>query len=108
MTRSILWSGLRFSNDPLQELIVELHNLERELARFEARYGILSETFYAWYQSGQEPEDPDWVQDLAMWAGTYQLKLRRQDKYRRLVEETLAQANVLMVMRESLLAGAAA
>jgi len=93
---------------PLQELIVELHNLERELARFEARYGILSETFYAWYQSGQEPKNPDWVQDLAMWAGTYQLKLRRQDKYRRLVEETLAQANVPMVMRESLLAGAAA
>lgn len=93
---------------PLQELIIELHNLERELARFEARYGILSETFYAWYQSGHEPEDLDWVQDLAMWAGTYQLKLRRHDKYRRIVEETLAQHNVLMVMRESLLAGAAA
>ena len=91
----------------LQELIVELHNLERELARFEARYGLLSETFYAWYQSGQEPEDPGWVQDFALWAGTYQLKLRRQEKYRRLVAEALVQRNVPTLMRESLLVGAA-
>jgi len=91
----------------LQELIVELHNLERELARFEARYGLLSETFYAWYQSGQEPEDAGWVQDFALWAGTYQLKLRRQEKYRRLVADALAQRNVPTLMRESLLVGAA-
>jgi len=93
---------------PLQELITELHKLERELARFEARYGLLSETFYTWYQSGQEPEDPGWVQDFALWAGMYQLKLRRQEKYRRLVAEVLAQRNVPMLMRESLLVGAAA
>ena len=93
---------------PLQELILELHNLERELARFEARYGLLSETFFTWYQSGQEPEDPGWVQDFALWAGTYQLKLRRQEKYRQLVTKALAQRNVPTLMRESLLTGAAA
>ncbi len=93
---------------PLQELIAELHNLERELARFEARYGLLSETFYAWYQSGQEPEDPGWVQDFALWAGTYQLKLRRQEKYRHLIAEALVQRNVPLLMRESLLMGSAA
>ncbi len=92
----------------LQTLVAELHALEEELARFEARYGLLSETFFAWYQSGQEPEDPGRVQDLAMWAGTYQLKLRRQEKYRRLVKEALAQRNVPTLMRESLLVGAAA
>jgi len=92
----------------LQELIVELHNLERELARFETRYGLLSETFFGWYQSGQEPEDPGWVQDFGLWAGTYQLKLRREEKYRRLVKEALAQRNVSTLMRESLLAGALA
>jgi hypothetical protein len=79
---------------PLQELIAELHNLEQELARFEARYGLLSETFFTWYQSGQEPEDSDWVQDFALWAGTYQLKLRRQEKYQRLVTETLTRYDV--------------
>ncbi len=92
----------------LQALVAELHALEQELARFEARYGLLSETFFAWYQSGQEPEDSGRVQDLAMWAGTYQLKLRRQEKYRRLVKATLAQRNVPTLMRESLLIGSAA
>ena len=69
----------------LQELIAELHNLECELTRFEARYGFRSDTFFNWYQSGEEPENSDWVQDFALWAGTYQLKLRRQQKYSRLV-----------------------
>lgn len=91
---------------PLQELITELHNLDQELARFERKYGVLSETFFAWYQSGEEPDDPDWVQDFALWAGTYQLKLRRQEKYRRLVVETLARRGAPTLMRESLLARA--
>ncbi|MBN1877651.1 MAG: hypothetical protein JXA33_25740 [Anaerolineae bacterium] len=90
---------------PLQSLISELHTIDQELTRFEARYGLLSETFFTWYQSGQEPEDPDWVQDFALWAGTYQLKLRRQEKYRRLVQEAIAQRNIPTLMRESLLVG---
>lgn len=91
----------------LQELIKELHNLDQQLARFEEKYGVLSETFFAWYQSGQEPDDPDWVQDWALWAGTYQLKLRRQDKYHRLIAESLTQHDAATLMRESLLVGAA-
>jgi len=86
----------------LQELIVELHTLDRELARFEEKYGLLSETFFAWYQSGEEPENPDWVQDFALWAGTYQLKLRRQEKYRRLATETLTRRDAPTLMHESL------
>jgi len=87
---------------PLQELIEELHTLDQELARFEHKYGLLSETFFAWYQSGEEPENPAWVQDFALWAGTYQLKLRRQEKYSRLLTETLTQRDVPTLMRESL------
>ena len=90
----------------LQELIVELHTLNQELARFEHKYGILSETFFTWYQSGKEPDDPDWVQDFALWAGTYQLKLRRQEKYRRLIAKTLVRQRTPRLMREPLLAGA--
>jgi len=90
----------------LQELIEQLHTLDQELARFEHKYGLLSETFFTWYQSGEEPEDPDWVQDFALWAGTYQLKLRRQGKYRRLVADALARRGVPALMRESLLVGA--
>ncbi len=86
----------------LQELITELHTLDQQLAGFEDRYGLLSETFFAWYQSAEEPDNVDWVQDFALWAGTYQLKLRRQEKYRRLVAETLARRDAPTVMRESL------
>ncbi len=67
----------------LQALVEEIHTLEQELAKFERKYGLLSETFYAWYQSGEEPEDEAWVQDFALWAGTFELKRRRERKYRR-------------------------
>jgi hypothetical protein len=86
----------------LQKLITELHTLDRELARFEERYGLLSETFFEWYQSGTEPDDPAWVQDFALWAGTYELKLRCQKKYHQLTAETLAARDVPALMHESL------
>jgi len=86
----------------LHDLITELHNLDRQLAQFEEKYGLLSETFYAWYQSGEEPDNPEWITDFALWAGTYQLKLRRQEKYRRLVAENLARRSAPALMRESL------
>ena len=76
---------------PLKLLIKELHKLDQQLVGFEQRYGVLSETFFVWYQSGEEPDEADWVKDFALWAGTYQLKLRRQEKYRRLITQILAQ-----------------
>lgn len=90
---------------PVQELIEELHGLDQKLARFEHQYGILSETFFAWFQSGEEPENPDWVQDFALWAGVYQLRLRRQEKYRRLLSEILTQRGVPALIHESALVG---
>ena len=88
----------------LQELISELHTLEQELTRFENKYGFLSETFFAWYQDGHEPENPDWVQDFALWTGTYQLKMRRRKKYHRLVSQAVSQHSMSELMRESSLA----
>ncbi len=49
----------------------------------------MTETFYEWYRSGEEPKDDTWVQDFAFWAGTYKLRLRRQEKYDRPVKEAL-------------------
>ena len=89
----------------LQDLITELHNLDRELIRYEDRYGLLSETFFTWYQSGEEPDELAWMQDFALWAGAYQLKLRRQEKYRRLVAESLARYSAPSLMREALPVG---
>ena len=91
----------------LQGLITELHTLDRQLADYEEKYGLLSETFYDWYQSGEEPEGPDWVTDFALWAGAYQLKLRRQEKYRRLLRERLDQSTPVKLMQQSVMVGAA-
>ncbi|HMT19779.1 MAG TPA: hypothetical protein PKE20_00795 [Promineifilum sp.] len=46
------------------ELLTDIHALEEELLDFERKYGIRSETFYAAYMSGEEPEDDNWVLDL--------------------------------------------
>ncbi|MFQ5855531.1 MAG: hypothetical protein ACE5LU_07820 [Anaerolineae bacterium] len=41
----------------LQEILADIHALEKELLDFERKYGIRSETLYAAYVSGEEPED---------------------------------------------------
>jgi hypothetical protein len=90
----------------LQQLIVELHTVDRQLAQFEEKYGVLSETFYDWFQSGEEPEDPDWVTDFALWAGAYQLRLRRQEKYRHLLHDRLDRSTTTKLMQQSVMVGA--
>ena len=49
---------------------------------FERKYGLLSETFFAAYMSGEEPEDDDWVLDFGEWASAYRMLLRRKGEYR--------------------------
>ncbi len=66
----------------LQEIIADIHALNKELERFENKYGLLSETFYELYLAGEEPEDEDWVADFALWAGLYEIKLERELKRR--------------------------
>ena len=52
----------------LNDILMDIHALEEELLAFERRYGVRSETFYAAYQSGEEPEDDRWVLDFGEWA----------------------------------------
>jgi hypothetical protein len=65
----------------LQELLQDIHSLEEDLLRFERRYGVRSETFYAAYASGEGPSDSAWVLDFAEWAGAYKTWLMRQSHY---------------------------
>ena len=55
----------------LDELLSDIHSLEEDLLMFERKYGVRSETFYAAYQSGEEPEDDAWVLDFGEWASVY-------------------------------------
>ncbi|MFA5352787.1 MAG: hypothetical protein WC291_01025 [Thermodesulfovibrionales bacterium] len=66
----------------IHEILIDIHALEEELLAFERKYGIRSETFYAAYVSGEEPEDDSWVMDFGEWASVYRTWLARQAEYR--------------------------
>jgi hypothetical protein len=66
----------------LPELLADIHVLEEELLAYERKYGVRSETFYAAYMSGEEPEDDAWVLDFTEWASIYRTWLARQADYR--------------------------
>jgi hypothetical protein len=70
----------------LQEIMADIHALNEDLETYERKYGVLSETFYELYTSGEEPDDDAWVLDWADWAGEYKTLLRRQEQYRRAIQ----------------------
>ena len=76
----------------LQEILSDIHALEEELLSFEREYGIRSETFYAAYRNGEEPEDEGWVLDFGEWASVYKTWLTRQADYRDELDRVQRQA----------------
>ena len=70
----------------IQEILADIHALEEELLVFERKYGIRSETFYAAYMSGEEPEEDSWASDFGEWASVYRTWLARQAQYRNEVQ----------------------
>jgi hypothetical protein len=74
----------------LLEILSDIHAINNALAEFEVRYGLLSDTFFAWYQQGNEPEDDAWVLDFAEWAGWYKSRQRLLALYNQRLAELLA------------------
>jgi len=70
----------------VQEILADIHSLEEDLLAFERRFGIRSETFYAAYVNGEEPEDDAWVLEFGEWASVYRTWLARQADYRNEVQ----------------------
>ena len=66
----------------IRDILADIHALEEELLDFERKFGIRSETFYAAYASGEEPEDDSWMLDFGEWASVYRTWLTRQAEYR--------------------------
>ncbi|MCX7045610.1 MAG: hypothetical protein NTX50_09030 [Candidatus Sumerlaeota bacterium] len=79
----------------LQEILSDIHALEEDLLDFERKYGIRSETFYAAYAAGDEPEDDAWVLDFGEWASVYQTWLERQAAYRNEIQRRQTGAHSL-------------
>lgn len=80
----------------LQEIIADIHALHEDVEAYERKYGILSETFYESYTSGEEPDNDAWVLDWADWAGAYKILLRRQEQYRRTIQTLRKQSKTLV------------
>lgn len=76
----------------LREILADIHALEEDMLAFERKYGIRSETFYAAYASGEEPEADGWVLDFGEWASVYRTWLARQAEYRNEVQRRQLQA----------------
>ncbi|OGP63101.1 MAG: hypothetical protein A2170_14415, partial [Deltaproteobacteria bacterium RBG_13_53_10] len=70
----------------LQGILADIHSMEEDLLAFERKFGIRSETFYAAYVSGEEPENDAWVLDFGEWASVYRTWLARQADYRNEVQ----------------------
>ena len=66
----------------ISQILADIHALEEELISFERKYGIRSETFYAAYINGEEPENDDRVLDFSEWGSVYKTWLERQSQYR--------------------------
>lgn len=66
----------------LKEILADIHSLEEDLLAFERKYGVRSETFFAAYSAGEEPEDDRWTLDFGEWASVYRTWLTRQAEYR--------------------------
>jgi hypothetical protein len=62
----------------LRAIMSDIHALEKEMLSFERTYGIRSETLYAAYVNGEEPDDERWVLDFGEWASVYKTWLARQ------------------------------
>lgn len=71
----------------LDDILQDIHVLEQDLQTYERKYGVLSETFYESYQNGEEPADDAWVMDWSMWAGAYELWLRRRTQYQAAIQK---------------------
>lgn len=68
------------------EILTDIHSLEGDLLAFERKYGLRSETFFAAWQGGEEPQDDSWVLDFSEWASVYRTWLARQAEYRNEVQ----------------------
>ncbi|HRN69536.1 MAG TPA: hypothetical protein PK205_15770 [Promineifilum sp.] len=77
------------------DLLVDIHALEEEMLAFERKYGIRSETFYAAYVAGEEPEDDNWVLDFGEWGSVYRTWLERQAEYRDAIQQVQRQKHSL-------------
>ncbi len=93
----------------LQEILDDIHTLGDELKMYEIKFGVLSDVFYESYKVGEEPENDDWAEDWEMWAGVYEIRLKRKQQYQDAIHKVVGLTHPLAFLigkaarRESIL-----
>ena len=65
----------------LDDILQDMYALQDEMRAYERKYGVLSDTFYESYATGEEPPDAAWVRDWTAWASDYALWRQRREQY---------------------------
>ncbi len=84
----------------LDDILQDIYALEDEMRTYERKYGVLSETFYESYASGEEPPDDAWVRDWTAWASAYKIWLRRREQYQAAIRSLRTQTRTIANMIE--------
>lgn len=82
----------------LDDILQDIYALETEMRAYERKYGVLSETFYESYRTGEEPPEAAWVRDWTAWASAYQLWLRRREQYQATIRALRAKNRTIAEM----------
>lgn len=85
----------------LEEIVQDIHALEEDLSTYERKYGVLSETFYESYASGEEPENDAWVLDWNDWAGAYEIWQERRTQYRKMISSLKTQTTLSNLIKRA-------
>lgn len=85
----------------VNDVVRDIHALESDLKNYERKYGVLSETFYEAYQSGEEPAEDAWVMDWSDWSGAYEIWLHRREQYREMIRTLTAQSTLAELINRS-------
>lgn len=83
----------------LNDIIEDLQYVEPKILEYEKRYKLLSEYFYKLYQAGKLEEN--W--DFQNWAGLYEIKLDRENEYRKKLKEVINKLPVVGKVEEGFL-----
>ena len=75
----------------LEDILQDIYALENEMRAYERKYGVLSETFFESYRTGEEPPEVAWLRDWTAWASAYQLWQRRREQYQATIRSLQAQ-----------------
>lgn len=69
----------------IQELLQDIHGLNKRMQELEKKYSMLSEDMFTLYRLGELEQS----QDLIRWVGYYELRQERQRSYTSLLRERL-------------------